>query len=173
MPNSWHDAFASMLSVLVQSTRRSTASWAAFSNTGIPGGSRSASCRGGRGVYVELRTFIFGFQAIHWLNRLECIGWGRGAMERAMQTTVQTMPKNRSALQKTKSHPVTPDALDLLEQFGITVTVQRGHEIYGQSEPTEFCWRIVSGCARTEKYSGGWASASRRIPLVGRSGRHG
>ena len=69
-----------------------------------------------------------------------------------MQATVQTMPKNRSAPQKMKHHPVTPDALDLLEQFGITVTVQRGHEIYGQSEPTEFCWRIVSGCARTENF---------------------
>ena len=69
-----------------------------------------------------------------------------------MQATVQTMPKTRSALQKMKPHPVTPDALDLLEQFGITVTVQRGHEIYGQSEPTEFCWRIVSGCVRTEKF---------------------
>ena len=69
-----------------------------------------------------------------------------------MQATVQTMPKTRSALQTMKPHPVTPDALDLLEQFGVTVTVQRGHEIYGQSEPTEFCWRIVSGCVRTEKF---------------------
>jgi CRP-like cAMP-binding protein len=51
-----------------------------------------------------------------------------------------------------KPHPVTPDALDLLEQFGLTVTVRGGHEIYGQSEPTEFCWRIVSGCVRTEKF---------------------
>ena len=69
-----------------------------------------------------------------------------------MQATVQTMPKNRSAVPKAKTHPVIPDALDLLEQFGVTVTVQRGHEIYGQSEPTEFCWRIVSGCVCTEKY---------------------
>ena len=69
-----------------------------------------------------------------------------------MQTTVQTMPKTRSALQRMKPHPVTPDALDLLDQFGTTVTVQRGNEIYGQSEPTEFCWRIVSGCVCTEKY---------------------
>jgi CRP/FNR family transcriptional regulator, nitrogen fixation regulation protein len=36
-------------------------------------------------------------------------------------------------------------------QFGITVTVRRGHEIYRQSEPTEFCWRIVSGCVSTVK----------------------
>lgn len=69
-----------------------------------------------------------------------------------MQATVQTMPPARSALQRMKPHPVTPDALDLLEQFGLTVTVRGGHEIYGQSEPTEFCWRIVSGCVRTEKF---------------------
>ena len=68
-----------------------------------------------------------------------------------MQAAVQTIPKTR-ALQTMKSHRATPDALDLLEQFGITVAVQRGNEIYGQSEPTEFCWRIVSGCARTENF---------------------
>ncbi len=69
-----------------------------------------------------------------------------------MQATVQKTPKTPSALEQANPHRVTPDALDLLEQFGVTVTVQRGHEIYGQSEPTEFCWQIVSGCARTEKY---------------------
>ena len=47
---------------------------------------------------------------------------------------------------------MTPDALNLLEQFSLTVTVRGGHEIYGQSEPTEFCWRIVSGCVRTAKF---------------------
>ena len=26
---------------------------------------------------VELRTFIFGFRANQWLNRLERVGWGR------------------------------------------------------------------------------------------------
>jgi CRP-like cAMP-binding protein len=72
-------------------------------------------------------------------------------MENAMQATVQTIPKTRSALQLMKPHRATPDALDLLEQFGITVTVRRKHEIYGQSEPTEFCWRVVSGCVRTAK----------------------
>jgi hypothetical protein len=66
-----------------------------------------------------------------------------------MQAAAQTIPKTR-ALQKMKPHPATPDTLDLLEQFGITVTVQRGNEIYGQSEPTEFCWRVVSGCVRTK-----------------------
>jgi len=38
-----------------------------------------------------------------------------------------------------------------LEQFGCTVTVRRDHAIYGHGEPTEFCWRILTGCARTVK----------------------
>ncbi|HUN41345.1 MAG TPA: helix-turn-helix domain-containing protein [Acetobacteraceae bacterium] len=47
--------------------------------------------------------------------------------------------------------PATPDALDLLEQFGTTVAVQRDHEIHGQGDTTEYCWRILSGCVRTVK----------------------
>lgn len=47
--------------------------------------------------------------------------------------------------------PPGPDALDLLEQFGATVQVQREHEIYGQDDPAEHCWRVVSGCVRTVK----------------------
>ena len=46
------------------------------------------------------------------------------------------------------SRAPAPDALDLLEQFGSTVTVQRGCEIYRQDDLTEFCWRIIFGCAR-------------------------
>ncbi len=68
-----------------------------------------------------------------------------------MQAAMQTIQKTRNAPQMTRPDRLTPDALDLLEQFGCTVTVQRAHEIYGQGEPTEFCWRIVSGCARTVK----------------------
>jgi len=68
-----------------------------------------------------------------------------------MQTAMQTMQKTRSALHGTKPDPLTPDALNLLEQFGTTVTVSRSHEIYGQGEPTEHCWRIISGCVRTAK----------------------
>ena len=48
---------------------------------------------------------------------------------------------------------MTPDVLNLLEQFGTTVTVPRSREIYGQGEATESCWRIISGCVRTAKLS--------------------
>ena len=57
----------------------------------------------------------------------------------------------RGALPGTKPDCVAPGILDLLEQFGSTVTVQRTGEIYGQGKPTEFCWRILSGCVRTVK----------------------
>jgi CRP/FNR family transcriptional regulator, nitrogen fixation regulation protein len=73
-------------------------------------------------------------------------------MDRAMHVAMQTMQKTRSALHGTKSDPVTPDALNLLEQFGTTVTVSRSHEFYGQGEPAEFCWRVISGCVRTAKF---------------------
>jgi CRP-like cAMP-binding protein len=73
-------------------------------------------------------------------------------MDRAMQAAMQTMQRTRRTLQGTKPDPLTPDALNLLEQFGTTVTVPRSHEIYGQGEPTESCWRIISGCVRTAKF---------------------
>ncbi|HTW70395.1 MAG TPA: helix-turn-helix domain-containing protein [Acetobacteraceae bacterium] len=65
------------------------------------------------------------------------------------------MHASLQTLQPTRSIPVIaprqPDALDLLEQFGTTVAVQREHEIHGQGDTTEYCWRILSGCVRTVK----------------------
>ena len=40
------------------------------------------------------------------------------------------------------------DALDLLEQFGSTVTIPRDRQIHGQGEPAEACYRVLSGCVR-------------------------
>jgi hypothetical protein len=45
--------------------------------------------------------------------------------------------------------PSAPDALDLLEPFGSTVTVEREHEIYRPEGPAEYCWHILSSCVRT------------------------
>ena len=48
--------------------------------------------------------------------------------------------------------PPTPrDALDLLEQFGTTIVVQRDKEIHGQGEQASSCFRILSGCVRMVK----------------------
>jgi len=56
-----------------------------------------------------------------------------------MLAAMQTKQHTRGVPQGTPPHLPRPDALDLLEQFGTTVTVQRTHEIYGQGEPTKFC----------------------------------
>jgi CRP-like cAMP-binding protein len=68
-----------------------------------------------------------------------------------MQATMQTAPQTRSFAAPTIRHAATPDALDLLEQFGTTMVVQREHEIHGQGDNAECCWRILSGCVRTVK----------------------
>lgn len=45
----------------------------------------------------------------------------------------------------------SPDALDLLEQFGTTVHVHRDGEIHADGEEAQFCYRVVKGCVRTVK----------------------
>jgi CRP-like cAMP-binding protein len=45
----------------------------------------------------------------------------------------------------------TPEALDLLEQFGTTVRMARDGEIYAEGDNAQFCYRVVTGCARTVK----------------------
>jgi CRP-like cAMP-binding protein len=68
-----------------------------------------------------------------------------------MQSAMEMIQQARCASMETKPRNAHPDTLDLLEQFGITIAIQRGHEVYGQGQPTEFCWRILSGCVRTVK----------------------
>lgn len=68
-----------------------------------------------------------------------------------MQSAMQTIHHNHRLSTETKPLNAPPDPLDLLEQFGITVTIRRGQEVYGQGQSTKFCWRIFSGCIRTVK----------------------
>jgi CRP/FNR family nitrogen fixation transcriptional regulator len=68
-----------------------------------------------------------------------------------MQATMHTAQPVRSVPSRVVSRPSAPDALDLLEQFGSTVTLQREQEIHGQGDSAEYCWRILSGCVRTVK----------------------
>jgi CRP/FNR family nitrogen fixation transcriptional regulator len=72
-------------------------------------------------------------------------------MEKVMQSAMQMIQQTRCASTETVLRSTRPDPLDLLEQFGVTVTIRRGHEVYGQGQPTEFSWRIFSGCVRTVK----------------------
>ena len=48
-------------------------------------------------------------------------------------------------------HPRQPaprDEMNLLEQFGTTVSVLRDREIHGQDDEANCCYRILSGCVR-------------------------
>jgi CRP-like cAMP-binding protein len=73
-----------------------------------------------------------------------------------MQPTMQTMERppgnisRRSAIQPFMQ-TTARDALDLLEEFGTTISVQREQEIHGQGEQARSCYRILSGCVRVVK----------------------
>lgn len=70
--------------------------------------------------------------------------------------TMQTMERlaGSAARRPTVQPAMQPsprDALDLLEQFGATVSVLRDQEIHGQGEQATSCYRIVRGCVRMVK----------------------
>ena len=71
-----------------------------------------------------------------------------GTMQTVMQPTANA----------NKHHAITPverpaprDALDLLEQFGATVTIRHDGEIVGQGDAAEFCYKILNGWVRRVK----------------------
>jgi CRP-like cAMP-binding protein len=73
-----------------------------------------------------------------------------------MDGTMQTMERRSdSAGQRPAvtdfTKPPLRDALDLLEQFGTTISVQREQEIHGQGEQASSCYRILRGCVRMVK----------------------
>jgi CRP-like cAMP-binding protein len=45
--------------------------------------------------------------------------------------------------------PASPDALDLLEQFGTTLHLARDADIHAEGDAAEYCYRVVTGCVRT------------------------
>ncbi|MGA8195508.1 MAG: helix-turn-helix domain-containing protein [Acetobacteraceae bacterium] len=72
-------------------------------------------------------------------------------------TTLQTVERHTGSAERQPAMrpfiqpPPQPDALDLLEQFGATVSVQRDQEIHGQGEEASSCYRILRGCVRMVK----------------------
>ena len=57
-------------------------------------------------------------------------------------------PERQPAMQPFMRPPSPRDALDLLEQFGATVSVQRDQEIHGQGEEATSCYEFcVAVCA--------------------------
>ena len=69
-------------------------------------------------------------------------------MQALARTTEQRFPANGTSA---FAQPAAPDALDLLEQFGSTVSVQRDREIHAQGDQANSCYRIVRGCVRVVK----------------------
>jgi CRP-like cAMP-binding protein len=76
-------------------------------------------------------------------------------MESGMQTTMQTVERRRGTAGGLAAQPFRQppprDALDLLEQFGGTMSIQREREIHCQGEQAASCYRILSGCVRLVK----------------------
>jgi CRP/FNR family nitrogen fixation transcriptional regulator len=73
-------------------------------------------------------------------------------MQGTMQTAVRRSgdASGRPAVQPFR-HPKPRDALDLLEQFGTTVSLRREQEIHGQGEEASSCYRVLAGCVRMVK----------------------
>ena len=70
-------------------------------------------------------------------------------MHGTMQTVMRpTANANKHRAITPVERPAPRDALDLLEQFGATVTIRHDGEIVGQSDPAEFCYKILNGCVR-------------------------
>lgn len=65
-----------------------------------------------------------------------------------VHAALQTRPIHHAVI---ADRPASPDALDVLEQFGTTIRAEREHEIFVQDDPAEYCWRVIGGCVRTVK----------------------
>jgi CRP-like cAMP-binding protein len=73
-----------------------------------------------------------------------------------MGGTMQTIERHSGTIDRQPViRPFVPaaprDALDLLEQFGTTISVQRDQEIHGQGDQASSCYRILRGCVRMVK----------------------
>jgi CRP/FNR family nitrogen fixation transcriptional regulator len=66
-----------------------------------------------------------------------------------MQATMQRTEQRSGNAAPQRAAIAPRDALDLLEQFGISVTVQHDREIHPQDARADSCYRILSGCVRT------------------------
>ena len=64
-----------------------------------------------------------------------------------MQLMAQTMERSIGTASCIHAIP-SRDPLDLLEQFGATISVPRDREIYGQGDAAAWCYRVASGCVR-------------------------
>ena len=64
-----------------------------------------------------------------------------------MQVLAQTLERSVGTIPALRPIPGR-DPLDLLEQFGSTISVLRDREIHGQGDQAAWCYRVISGCVR-------------------------
>jgi CRP/FNR family nitrogen fixation transcriptional regulator len=68
-------------------------------------------------------------------------------MEQPMQVMTRTIEQSVATIPAPRPIPAR-DPLDLLEQFGSTISVLRDREIHGQGDQAAWCYRVISGCVR-------------------------
>jgi CRP/FNR family nitrogen fixation transcriptional regulator len=68
-----------------------------------------------------------------------------------MQATLARGTEGLAVPRSMVAHPPGPDPLNLLEQFGTTISVSRNHQIQAQGDPSVYIWRVLAGCVRTVK----------------------
>src|SRR3954451_9799710 len=101
-------------------------------------------CRHARAQYVAFRTAVSEFQSpiVADTSTSTMHEWLRGAIMLAIMERMDTRGTQR---------PQPREVLDLLEQFGSTISVQHDREIHGEGDTAEFCYRVVAGCVRIVK----------------------
>jgi CRP/FNR family transcriptional regulator, nitrogen fixation regulation protein len=68
-----------------------------------------------------------------------------------LQTNIQIAPSKRSATRVTEPAPVAHALSGPIEMMGAPMTFRRNSEIYGEGEPADFVYKVLSGTVRTYK----------------------
>jgi len=67
------------------------------------------------------------------------------------QTALQLQPVQAQPANARKPLPPSVAGLNLLENLGVSIVVRRDQEIYGQDDPAEYYYQVISGSVRTVK----------------------
>ena len=97
----------------------------------------------------RLHAVGFGFRADQGLHAFAGVECRPRTMEKAMGSAMP-IHRTRDVPTEAKLRNARPDTLDLLEQFGITVTIRWARSLWAGATD-EFCRHICSGCVRTVK----------------------
>jgi CRP/FNR family nitrogen fixation transcriptional regulator len=68
-----------------------------------------------------------------------------------MQTTIRTQPFKQAPRQPRSAPPVSNGQNSAIEMMGALMPFTRNSEIYGENEPADYLYKVVSGTVRTYK----------------------